>query len=826
MLCLLLFVVAIKAAAQVDVEPGVSRQLAQYRAQNVRDVTYDLSFVLPAEKQEEVGFQEEIAFEWGGDGDLQLDFQGRLLFAHINDAQLDSSCYRDEHIVIPARCLQKGRNLIRIGGKCSDKSLNRQADYLYTLFVPDHARSAFACFDQPDIKGRYTLSLVMPADWTAISNGLQQANTVAEGQRSMTFQTTRPLPTYLFSFTAGRFSEQKTTRNGRELTALYRETDPQKVAQLPIIFDEIALSLRWMEQYTGIAYPFEKYGFVVLPGYQFGGMEHPGCIQYKDQTLFLGPNPTPDEELNRLHLLAHETAHMWFGDLVTMRWFDDVWTKEVFANFMAAKISRERFPNINHDLNFLKTYQTPAMKTDRTLGTHPIQQPLANLNGAGLLYGNIIYDKAPTMMKKLEEQMGAIALQNGLRKYLYNYSYSNATWDDLICILDSVKPEAMLKEFSHVWVKEKGMPDIVVEASDHHITLTQKDPYGRGLRWPQKFTLVAGNEMERNRLWTVDMTERTVTIPVKQHPTMLIPNYNGSGYGRFIISREYVHELTKRLLSTTNDLTRYAIALTLYENYLNGVHDKDYFTELFRTLKKEKNPLIAATLCSHMHQFAIDQEPTLRQRLEGFMLDIAKGSPIASCRQSMTRLLAADAISAEVLDHLYSTWQTSNDPLLSERDYINMAYHLAIMRPAEWRHIISTQRARLKSKDMIREFDFVSRACNPSLSTQRSLFRSLLLKENRTVEPWAQNLLALLSCQAREPQNNEFITPGLMALEEIQRTGDIFFPANWLNALLGAHKSKEAKALVNDFIDSHPDYPQALKNKILEAAYEVFRTKD
>ena len=822
MLCLLLTFVAFEAAAQVKVEPGVSQELAQYRAKHVRDVTYDLSFKIPDKKIYGVEIEEEITFKWDGEGDLQLDFQGKLTYALIKNTHLDNSCYQDEHIVIPAKYLKKGRNRVRIGGCCSDKALNRQQDYLYTLFVPDHARSAFACFDQPDIKAKYNLSLEMPDGWTAISNG---ALVHAKNQR-MTFQTTEPIPTYLFSYTAGRFSEQKAVRDGRELTALYRETDSAKVAQLPIIFDEIALSLKWLETYTGIPYPFEKYGFVLLPGYQFGGMEHPGCIQYKDNTLFLGPNPTPDEEMNRLHLLAHETAHMWFGDLVTMRWFNDVWTKEVFANFMAAKISRERFPNINHDLNFLKTYQTPAMKTDRTLGTHPIQQPLANLNGAGLLYGNIIYDKAPTMMKKLEEQMGAIALQNGLRKYLYNYSYSNATWDDLICILDSVKPEAMLKEFSHVWVKEKGMPDIVVEASDHHITLTQKDPYGRGLRWPQKFTLVAGNEMERNRLWTVDMTERTVTIPVKQHPTMLIPNYNGSGYGRFIISREYVHELTKRLLSTTNDLTRYAIALTLYENYLNGVHDKDYFTELFRTLKKEKNPLIAATLCSHMHQFAIDQEPTLRQRLEGFMLDIAKGSPIASCRQSMTRLLAADAISAEVLDHLYGTWQTSNDPLLSERDYINMAYHLAIMRPAEWRHIISTQRARLKSKDMIREFDFVSRACNPSLSTQRSLFRSLLLKENRTVEPWAQNLLALLSCQAREPQNNEFITPGLMALEEIQRTGDIFFPANWLNALLGAHKSKEAKALVNDFIDSHPDYPQALKNKILEAAYEVFRTKD
>ena len=129
---------------------------------------------------------------------------------------------------------------------------------------------------------------------------------------------------------------------------------------------------------------------------------------------------------------------------------------------------------------------------------------------------------------------------------------------------------------------------------------------------------------------------------------------------------------------------------------------------------------------------------------------------------------------------------------------------------------------RLKSKDMIREFDFVSRACNPSLSTQRSLFRSLLLKENRTVEPWAQNLLALLSCQAREPQNNEFITPGLMALEEIQRTGDIFFPANWLNALLGAHKSKEAPPHGEGLDDSHPYYPQSLMNKVnLEKAYDA-----
>ncbi len=768
MQCLLLFVVAIKAAAQVDVEPGVSRQLAQYRAQNVRDVTYDLSFVLPAEKQEEVGFQEEIAFEWGGDGDLQLDFQGRLLFAHINDAQLDSSCYRDEHIVIPARCLQKGRNLIRIGGKCSDKSLNRQADYLYTLFVPDHARSAFACFDQPDIKGRYTLSLVMPSDWTAISNGLQQANTVAEGQRSMTFQTTRPLPTYLFSFTAGRFSEQKTTRNGRELTALYRETDPQKVAQLPIIFDEIALSLRWMEQYTGIAYPFEKYGFVVLPGYQFGGMEHPGCIQYKDQTLFLGPNPTPDEELNRLHLLAHETAHMWFGDLVTMRWFDDVWTKEVFANFMADKIAEEQYPELNHELSFIRTHYIPAIATDRTLGTHPIQQPLDNLNQAGLLYGNIIYHKAPIMMRKLEEQMGEEGFQRGLQKYLSKFAYANATWDELIDILDQEAPDASLRDFDRLWVKQKGIP----------------------------------------------------TEPLNVYADEL-PNKEGTDYVRYLLydskaADEYIGRWDE-LQALTGLL---AAAMTLHDNYLaQRATAQQTFLAIYKMCQEENSELLLSA-CGNMLVNVMTRYPRQhRAAIEQQLWHMATTHPVKAFRQQLLRSMGQTVTSKAIVDSIYNIWKSHNHPLLNTRNYMAMAYHLAIVRPDQWQEIVGTQRSRIANADLQREFDFVSRACTPDQEEQDRLFQSLLQRENRAVEPYALAMLALLNDPAREPYNNKYITPGLQILEEIQRTGDIFFPLNWCQSLLGGHQSREAAQLVRSFLDHHPHYPVPLRNKLLQAAY-------
>ena len=400
--------------AQTAVADGVSHELAITRQTQINNVTYALSFEIPSQKEESVTGVVDITFNWaGGKEDLQIDFKGKVTAPVKVNGKVMAAAHEKEHILIPAKSLSKKKaNVVSISFRSEDKALNRNVDYLYTLFVPDHARSVFPCFDQPDIKAGYQLTLTLPRDWTAISN----ASLVQTNGQTMQFGTTDPLPTYLFSFTAGRFETQTVERDGRQLTALYRETAPKKVAQLSTVFDQVALSLRWLEEYTGIRQPFQKYGFVILPGYQFGGMEHPGCIQLRDQTIFLGEQPTPDEEMNRLHLIAHETSHLWFGDLVTMRWFNDVWTKEVFANFMADKIAREQYPDINHDINFLKTHYPLALSTDRTKGTHPIQQPLDNLKNAGLLYGNIIYHKAPIMMRQLEEQMGKEKFRTGLQK--------------------------------------------------------------------------------------------------------------------------------------------------------------------------------------------------------------------------------------------------------------------------------------------------------------------------------------------------------------------------------------------------------------------------
>ena len=790
----------------VTLQDGVSWELAQYRSSHISDVNYNLSFTVPAEKSQPVYFEETLMFIWTGDEDLQIDFQGnanQLSKEILVNGKRLNTVLSDEHIVVPLQYLVQGENSVSISGYSGDKALNRSDDYMYTLFVPDHARSVFPCFDQPDLKAVFDLKLNIPEGWVSISN-----------------QTRKPIPTYLFSFTTGKFQVKTAARDGRLLTALYRETDPAKVAQLPIVFDQVALSLRWMEEYTAIPYPFEHYGFIVLPGYQFGGMEHPGCIQFNDQRIFLGPEPTPDEELSRLNLIAHETAHMWFGDLVTMRWFDDVWTKEVYANFMADKIAREQFPEINHDLAFIKTHYPLAISTDRTQGTHPIQQPLDNMNKAGLLYGNIIYHKAPIMMNKLEKDKGVDALREGLRSYLSRYAYSNATWDDLIVELDRFNPEHSAQSFSDVWVKQKGMPVIYPIRMSDVVRVRQSDPYGRNLVWKQGFDIGYVDENGKFCQHPIYMNDRDYLFYLGYNDGLFV-NSNAEGYGQFKLRCEGISRMAEAWKTMAdNDLARYAAVLTLYENlHLGTIKATELMNMLLEFLSHEKNELIASTTCTFINNLIsrLDSDP--RAETEQQLFEMMKTHSLSSVRQTLLRQLSLKAISPNVVDKLYDIWEKHSASFLNNRDYMCMAYHLAIMLPEKWQDILAVQHDRLTTDDERREFEFVSRACNPDSLVQQQLFNELLEVENRRVEPWARTMLALLNDPVREPWSNRYLEPGLDELEEIQRTGDIFFPGYWLSSLLEGHQSPEARETVARWINTHPQLAPALKNKLLENAY-------
>jgi aminopeptidase N len=259
---------------------------------------------------------------------------------------------------------------------------------------------------------------------------------------------------------------------------------------------------------------------------------------------------------------------------------------------------------------------------------------------------------------------------------------------------------------------------------------------------------------------------------------------------------------------------------------LRNVDAEALFQSLYHGLAQEHDDLIASTLCSFLGTLMTRLDGSKRDLAEQQLYDMAYSHSVQSVRQTLLRQLSLKATSPDAINKLYDIWKSESASFLNNRDYTKMAYHLAIMRPDIWNDILATQRERLKNMDELNEFDFVSRACNPDSLVQQRLFNELLEVENRRVEPWVRTMLALLNNPVREPWSNRYLVAGLDELEEIQRTGDIFFPGYWLSSLLEGHCSLEACEMVNKWIDSHPMLAPALKNKLLENAYWLLEMQD
>ncbi|MGN0214505.1 MAG: M1 family metallopeptidase [Muribaculaceae bacterium] len=806
-------------------EAGVPKQLAVERKAAISNLHYDIALDIPSQRAADINGNITIAFALTQKQDVVLDFREDA--KHISSCKVNGKTITpnivNEHIVIPANVTKKGKNNIAITFVCGNQSLNRNDDYLYTLFVPDRARTAFPCFDQPDMKASFTLSLTVPEAWEAVSNTPVANTKTKSGRKTIRFAPTEPLSTYLFAFAAGEFKHIEYPDGDRTIGAYYRETDPERIRQLNDIFKQVAYSLHWMEEYTGINYPFAKYEFVVLPGFQFGGMEHTGATFYNDNTLFLPQNPTPDEELARASLIAHETAHMWFGDYVTMPWFSDVWIKEVFANYFAAQITAPQFPDIDHNLNWVKGYVQAAMSEDRTQGGTAIQQDLDNLANAGLIYNNIIYNKAPVMMRGMVQMMGEDAFRNGLREYLTENAYGNASWADLIDIL-AKHTDKPIEQFSDVWVNRRGMPTIEMRVDGNIFTATQHDPLARGTIWHQTFTACLANGAATKQFDITFGADSvfTATLP-DSGDWHIVPNIDGKGYGFFTSTPDELKYWLNNWQSQQG-ATRQSTLVALHENWLNKkINTEEWLENLFNSIEKETNPLTASTLFSYIDAPLWEIDSVARIVAECRIIDLYINAPIPSTEQNAYRLMARCAITEEAVGEIYYAWKVGRRTFLNDNDYTNIAYQLMHTSPDMSDEVFMTQRYRINNPDRVRRFDFISRATINDVTYLDNLFNSLLKPENRRIEPWTASVMSMLNYPTREQQSVKYIRPALEALQDVQRTGDIFFPARWCSALLSNHRSPEAYREVKQFLADHPDYPPLLRNKILNAAYMLYR---
>jgi len=816
---LYLLTMGVAVAATLPIEAGVSSALAGQRAAALSELEYDLHLEIPRSREQPIRGRLSVRFDYRPTGDaLQLDFReqpGKIQAVAIAGQPVDYQFVR-EHIVLPADSLKPGHNTVTIEFEAGDSSLNRNDDFLYSLFVPDRARTAFPLFDQPDLKARFRLGLTLPHEWYAIASAPLESREQRGEHSVWQFARSEPISSYLFSFVAGRFKAVTRTVEGRELTLLHRETDTDKVARnLSTVLDLHATALRWMEDYTGMALPFRKLDIALIPAFQYGGMEHVGAIQYRASSLWLEAEPTQRQQLNRASLIAHEVAHMWFGNLVTMKWFNDVWTKEVFANFMAAKMVNPTFPAIDHDLSFLAQHYPDAYAVDRSAGANPIRQQLDNLNQAGQMYGAIIYKKAPIMMRQLELIVGEQAFREGMREYLRTYAYVNATWPDLIRILDK-RTESDLTAWSAVWVNTAGRPGFALKTgADGGAFLLQSDPAGDGRIWPQRFDILPLAPGPRR---AISVVSDAAAVPLRD-PTPALYNADGMGYGLFPADLALLEQW-----QGLSGLQRGSALVNLYDNVLEGkIPPEQYLQQLVPLIGAGRDPLLLDLALDQIRRIHTSLLPPDRQRATLPAIETALWQGLTASRELRRQLYeayAALASSPEGLQRLAALWSGElqlEGLQLSETDRLDLAAVLAIRLPGKADWYIARQLEQTENPDNRNKLRFVAPSLSADAAVRDRFFASLADERNRQTESWVLDAVSYLHHPSRVSHSNKYLRPSLELLEDIQVTGDIFFPVGWLRANLGNHNSQRAVKTVMEFLSERPAYNPQLRMKILQA---------
>lgn len=826
--------------AVIPVDNGVSQALATYRKKVLDNIHYQLHLHIPENRQQSILATESISFTLKENrAPLQIDFKAHpdhIQNITANDKQVPVD-FEKEHLVIAPAYVKAGANKIDITFIAGDLSLNRNANFLYTLLVPDRARTVFPCFDQPNLKATFTLSLTMPTAWKALSNAPVHNSVITANSKTYHYATSDIIPTYLFSFAAGKFERIPKVVNGRNMNFYHRETDSSKIRlSTDSVFRIHAEALTYLENYTQIPYPFKKFDFVAIPDFQYGGMEHVGAIQYKANALFLDSGATKDQENSRANVIAHETSHMWFGDMVTMQWFNDVWMKEVFANFMADKITQGNQPLAAYELKFLINHYPAAYGVDRTAGANPIRQSLNNLQEAGTLYGNIIYHKAPVMMRQLERLMGKDAFRDGLREYLKKYKYSNASWTDLISILDARTP-ANLVAWNKVWVNEAGRPLINYTLEQKNNTITKLTISQQGELKPDnilpqffEIALVYGDSVKEV---TVNMNRQQVFIDSlqgKKAPHFILFNSSGQGYGVFPVDSNMLTHLD----ALQSPVMRAAAYINLYENMLSGntITPGKLMLVYKHLLAKEPEELnlrlIAGYIDDIYWRLIMPRErENIAPALEQTIWQDMQSEKVANMKKILFKTYQSIALSRQAKDTLYAIWQTQKAPngvILTEEDYTALAAALAVKDyPAAG--ILQQQLARIQNPDRKERLQFLMPALSSDSTVRDAFFASLKEDKNREKEAWVTTALDYLHHPLRAQTSQKYLRQSLDLLQEIQMTGDIFFPGAWLQATFGAYQTPEAAAIVRTFLKEHPDYNPKLKAKILQAADPLFRAE-
>ena len=459
----------------VAVRDSLTQEEAVARAERVSDVSYDLHLDLTggAERYRgDVMIRFALSGGDGGDGDVFLDHTGGgIERLEVNGAEVEPD-QTEFRLTLPGDALA-AENAVRIvyehdydhTGDGFHQFIDPEdgSEYLYTNFEPYNCHRLFPCFDQPDLKASYALTVDAPAEWELVANTSEaEREELPDGRLRRRFERTERFSTYLFALIAGPYHVVRDDHDGiplgfycRSSLAPYLDTDE--------LFEVTKQGLTFFADFFGYEYAFHKYDQVFVPEFNFGAMENVGAITHSERMVFRDP-PTENQRLGRAEVILHEMAHMWFGDLVTMRWWNDLWLNESFATYMAylALVESTRFQAAW--MAFNSGMKAWAYRQDQLVTTHPIAGQVPDTDATFLNFDGITYGKGAAVLKQLVAAVGMEAFRDGMRRYFQRHAFGNTTLAEFLDAIDE-GVERDLHEWAALWLETPSLNTISADWS-------------------------------------------------------------------------------------------------------------------------------------------------------------------------------------------------------------------------------------------------------------------------------------------------------------------------------------------------------------------------
>ncbi len=840
---------------------GISEDLAHDRAGRISHLSYKLDLRIDPKEDK---FHGTCVMDFSlrePHAPLMIDFRGKTVeHVQVNGTAIAINQVAS-HLEIDYLYLIDGKNQIEIdytaGIGAAGEGIIRVEDkddgstYLYTLNVPADAHRVFPCFDQPDLKATFELHVSLPAvppgsiPRTVVSNATRISITTPDDESPNTrdeysFARTKPISTYLFAFAIGHLHEIQSTGNGRPMSFYGRKSQKKLMeTHAPDIFRLHQQACEFLESWFGIDYPFPKFEFVCVPDFPFSGMEHPGCIFYGEDPMLFRSSVSKLREARRADLIAHETAHMWFGDLVTMPWFDDVWLKEGYATFMAHKTLETLIQDVDHDAAFFLRNYPSALETDVTEGSAPMRQPLANMDDAKSNYGPIIYRKGPAVLRALEYMIGADAFQRGSRLFLERHAFGNGSWVDLRFALEDAwgKGRDSLKAFGESWIEQGGAPTVVStllrpKDGKSQLIIKQQASSGKERSWPLALEACwfndKGNIVSKKQSFA---RPNVVVKNIEGARDFSFANFKNRAYARFELDQNSRRYVLRNFSAFQDQLLRAMLWESLWSAVENNKLDPATFVSfanehLFTETDQRLLSLVLGRLQTIISRYLNDEqrqaaslsiEDSLTNAIEGKIYQ--KGTRLLLLRRFISFARSKNAL--KKLVSLAEGNYNSGGLKISNRDRWNAITRLMLLGDSRADSLLEMMSAN-DSGDEARRRIFLVECARGTPESKAEMYRRFF-EDKDLPERWVQDGAAIFFASEQASLTDSFLEDALDRLEWIKANRKIFFLAAWSNAVIKSRLSSESAHTIGRYLEEK-SIPADIRRKVLVPLYHLKRT--